>query len=59
MTEIFHDLERDGDAGLVFEPVVENRENEDLEQSVIRFYSQMESFVSRYWYFRACDHAVV
>ncbi len=55
--EIFHDLERDGDAGLVFEPVVENRENEDLEQSVIRFYSQMESFVSRYWYFRACDHA--
>ena len=41
----------------MFEPVVENRENDDVKQSVIRFYSQMESFVSRYWYFRACDHA--
>ena len=55
--EIFHDLRQDNDARLVFEPVVENRENDDLKQSVIRFYSRMESFVSRYWYFRACDHA--
>ncbi len=55
--ELFHDLKQDHDARLVFEPVVENRENEDLKQSVVRFYSQMESFVSRYWYFRACDHA--
>ena len=55
--EIFHDLRQDDDARLVFEPVVENRENDDLKQSVIRFYSRMESFVSRYWYFRACDHA--
>ena len=55
--EIFHDLKQENDARLVFEPVVENRQNDDLKQSVIRFYSQMESFVSRYWYFRACDHA--
>ena len=55
--EIFHDLRQDDDARLVFEPVVENRENDDLKQSVIRFYSRMESFASRYWYFRACDHA--
>ena len=55
--EIFHDLKQDNDARLVFEPVVENRDNDDLQQSVVRFYSRMESFVSRYWYFRACDHA--
>ena len=55
--EIFHDLKQEDKARFVFEPVVENRENDDLKQSVVRFYSQMESFVSRYWYFRACDHA--
>jgi len=55
--EIFHDLKQENDARLVFEPVVENRDNDDLQQSVVRFYSRMESFVSRYWYFRACDHA--
>lgn len=55
--EIFHDLKQENEARLVFEPVVENRENDDLKQSVVRFYSRMESFVSRYWYFRACDHA--
>ena len=55
--EIFHDLKQENDARLVFEPVVENRDNDDLQQSVVRFYSRMEAFVSRYWYFRACDHA--
>ena len=55
--ELYHDLKDEDRARLVFEPVVENRENDDVKQSVIRFYSQMESFVSRYWYFRACDHA--